>query len=201
MKLPFAEACEENKQVIAEVLRPYMQIGTEVLEVGSGTGQHAVFFAEQFPQSHWQTSDRQDCIEGLRARIDATGLTNTPDPLMLDVCGNWPDDYYDLIFSSNTLHIMDEHSAETFLSRCNQCLKPGGHLIVYGAFNYNQNFTSESNRNFDQCLKERNPSSGIKDFKWVGRIANAAGFKLIDDITMPANNRSLVWRFETLPKQ
>ncbi len=198
MKLPFAEACEENKQVIADVLHPYLQAGTEVLEVGSGTGQHAEFFAAQFPQSHWQTSDRQDYIEGLRARIGAIALSNTPEPLVLDVCGTWPDYCYDLIFSANTLHIMDENSAKSFLSRCNQCLKPGGHLIVYGAFNYNQQYTTESNRNFDQWLKERNPLSGLKDFEWVGGIANTAGFKLVDDIAMPANNRSLVWKFETL---
>ncbi len=201
MKLPYAKACEENKQVIAEVLRPFLQAGGDVLEVGSGTGQHAVFFAEQFPQIYWQTSDRQDCIEGLSARIGTVGLINTPKPLLLHVDGSWPNYRYDLIFSSNTLHIMDKHSAECFLSRCNQCLKPGGHLIVYGAFNYNQGYTSESNREFDQWLQKSDPSSYIKDFEWVEKIVNAAGFKLIDDIAMPANNRSLVWQFETLPKQ
>ncbi|MCP3687473.1 MAG: DUF938 domain-containing protein [Gammaproteobacteria bacterium] len=201
MKLPFAEACEQNKQVIADVLRPYLQAGSEVLEVGSGTGQHAVFFAEQFPQSYWQTSDRLDCIEGLRARISSTAMANTPEPLVLDVCDNWPDYCFDMIFSSNTLHIMDESNAKSFLSCCNQCLKPDGHLIVYGAFNYNQEFTSESNRNFDNWLKARNPSSGIKDFEWVDQLANSAGLKLIHDIAMPANNRSLVWKLETFPPQ
>ncbi len=201
MTLPFAEACEENKHVIADVLHPYLQAGIEVLEVGSGTGQHAVFFAELFPQSCWQTSDQQDCIEGLRARINASALSNTPEPLVLDVCDSWPDYRFDMIFSSNTLHIMDESKAENFLSRCNQSLKPDGHLIVYGAFNYYQQFTSESNRNFDNWLKARNPSSGIKDFAWVAQIANTAGFKFIDDIAMPANNRSLIWKLETFPPQ
>ena len=198
MNLPYSEACEQNKDVILEVLKDYFQPGTEILEVGSGTGQHAVYFAGLYTHIAWQTSDQAEYLPGIKACVDDAGLKNLPDPLLLDVCQPWPEASYDLIFSANTLHIMNDIAASAFLSQCHKRLKPGGHLIIYGPFNYNNAYTSQSNRNFDQWLKSRDPASGIKHFEWVNELAIEAGFRLIDDFGMPANNRSLVWQLEPL---
>jgi len=199
MNLPFSEACEQNKDVILKVLKDYLQPGIKVLEVGSGTGQHAVYFASSCPQIHWQTSDQAEYLPGIKTWVDDAELDNLPEPILLDVCQQWPDARYDLIFSANTLHIMDENTANTFISKCHEYLKPGGNLIIYGPFNYNNAYTSDSNRNFDQWLKNRDPASGIKHFEWVNQLAAETGFRLVDDFTMPANNRSLVWQLEPLP--
>ena len=199
MNLPYSEACEQNRDVILKVLIDYMQPGIKVLEVGSGTGQHAVYFAGSHPQIHWQTSDQAEYLPGIKAWVDDAELGNLPEPILLDVCQQWPNSQYDLIFSANTLHIMDDIAASRFISHCHKCLKPGGNLIIYGPFNYNNAYTSESNRNFDQWLKNRDPASGIKHFEWVNQLAIESGFRLIDDFTMPANNRSLVWQLEPLP--
>ena len=198
MNLPYSESCEQNKDVILDVLKDYLQPGVEVLEVGSGTAQHAVYFASLNPQIHWQTSDQDEYLPGIKARVNNAGLKNTPEPIRLNVCESWPDARYDLIFSANTVHIMDDIAVSAFISHCHECLKPGGHLIIYGPFNYNNAYTSQSNRDFDQWLKNRDPASGIKHYEWVNELASAAGFRLVDDINMPANNRSLLWQFEPL---
>lgn len=199
MNRPYSEACEQNKFVILDVVRSYLKPGIEVLEIGSGTGQHAIFFAEQNPSIVWQTSDRPEYINGIKSWLEFAGLNNIVQPLVLDVCELWPARTYDLIFTANSLHIMDETEAEQCILNAARVLKPGGYLIVYGPFNYNGHFTSESNRNFEQWLKQQNPKSGIKDFEWANEIATIAGLELIDDVAMPANNRILIWQHETLP--
>ncbi len=198
MNLPYAESCDQNRDVIYEVLKDYLQPGAEALEVGSGTAQHAVYFAGLNPQVEWQTSDQAEYLSGIKARIEHAGLNNLADPVLLNVCQKWPESRYDLIYSSNTLHIMDDITATAFIKHCNKCLKPGAHLIIYGPFNYHNAYTSESNQNFDLWLKSRDPTSGIKDFEWVNEMATKSGFHLIEDVKMPANNRSLVWQFEPL---
>jgi len=198
MNMPYAESCDQNKDVIHEVLRDYLQPHIEVLEIGSGTGQHAVYFAGLNPQIHWQTSDQAEYLAGIKAWVEDAGLENLAEPVLLDVCQSWPEASYDLIFSSNTLHIMDDIAAAAFIKHCNKCLKPGGHLIIYGPFNYNNAYTSESNQSFDLWLKSRDPASGIKHFEWVNEMASETGFRIIEDVKMPANNRSLVWKLEPL---
>ena len=199
MNRPYSESCEQNKFVIHDVIQNYLKPGVEVLEIGSGTAQHAIFFAEQNPLVVWQTSDRSEYIDGIRNWLDFAGLNNITQPLTLDVCGIWPEQGYDLIFTANSLHIMSVAEAEQCIINSARVLKSGGYLIVYGPFNYNGNFTSESNRNFEQWLKQQNSKSGIKDFEWVNKIATISGLKLIDDVGMPANNRILIWQHETLP--
>ena len=198
MNRPYSEACEQNKFVILDVIRNYLKPDIEVLEIGSGTAQHAIFFAEQNPSIVWQTSDRSEYIDGIKNWLDFAGLSNLAQPLVLDVCELWPEQSYDLIFTANSLHIMGEAEAEQCIINSVRVLKHGGYLIVYGPFNYNGQFTSESNRNFEQWLKRQNPKSGIKDFEWVNEIATIAGLKLVDDVAMPANNRILIWQHETL---
>jgi SAM-dependent methyltransferase len=198
MNRPYSESCEQNKFVILDVIRAYLNPGIEVLEIGSGTGQHAIFFAEQNPSIYWQTSDRPEYIDGINNWLDFAGLKNLAQPLVLDVCKLWPDQTYDLVFTANSLHIMGKPEAEQCIINSARVLRPGGYLIVYGPFNYDGHFTSESNRNFEQWLKQQNPESGIKDFEWADEIATIADLKLIDDIAMPANNRILIWQHETL---
>jgi cyclopropane fatty-acyl-phospholipid synthase-like methyltransferase len=194
---PFAESCEQNKAVIYEAIEPYLLDGIEVLEIGSGTGQHAVHFAAMTPGIIWQTSDLAENMAAINAWISDSQLSNLPEPLELDVNSQWMDKTYDMMFSANTFHIMNQDQVEQFLLRCTACLKAGGHLIVYGPFNYQDSYTSPSNERFDGWLKTRDPESGIKHFEWIDTNARQSGLRLVNDIAMPSNNRILIWRHET----
>lgn len=198
MSRPFSESCEQNKDVILSVIGSYLQSEVKVLEIGSGTGQHAVHFARRYPEVIWQTSDMQENLPGIRSWLASEQLQNLPEPIELDVGDYWPADSFDMIFSANALHIMGQPEVEQFFAGCGLQTEPGGHLLVYGPFNYNGNYSSDSNRQFDQWLKARNPQSGIKHFEWVNELATIGGFILVDDIEMPANNRTIVWQRETL---
>ena len=133
MSLPCSEACEQNRQVIFDAIEPWLR--GDVLEIGSGTGQHAVFFAGQRPDIVWQTSDRAQNLRGIRAWIEDSGLTNLPPPLELDVCADWPDASFDLVFSANCFHIMDERAVAASIRGAGRVLRAGGALAVYGPFN------------------------------------------------------------------
>lgn len=196
---PYSESCDQNKLPIQAVIEPYLKDGASVLEIGSGTGQHAQFFAAQLPEITWQTSELAENLSGIRAWLSEAQLSNTPDPIELDVTSSWPEDRFDLLFSANTFHIMNHDQVEQCLLRCVECLEPDGYLIVYGPFNYNGSYTSTSNERFDHWLKSRDPKSGIKDYEWLEQVAHKSGLRLIEDVTMPANNRTLVWTYETFP--
>ena len=194
---PFSESSEQNKAVIYDAIEPYLLDGIEVLEIGSGTGQHAVHFAAMTPSIIWQTSDLAENLPAINAWINDSQLSNLPEPLELDVNSPWVDRSYELMFSANTFHIMNQDAVEQFLLRCTGCLIAGGHLIVYGPFNYQGGYTSPSNEQFDGWLKARDPQSGIKHFEWANAIASESGLQLVSDIAMPSNNRTLIWRHET----
>jgi cyclopropane fatty-acyl-phospholipid synthase-like methyltransferase len=194
---PFSESCEQNKAVIFEAIQPYLLDGIEVLEIGSGTGQHAIHFAAMAPGITWQASDLAENMPAINAWISDSLLSNLPEPLELDVNSQWMDKTYDLMFSANTFHIMNQDQVEQFLLRCTACLTAKGHLIVYGPFNYQGSYTSPSNEHFDGWLKTRDPQSGIKHFEWVDAIARESNLRLVNDIAMPSNNRILIWRHET----
>jgi cyclopropane fatty-acyl-phospholipid synthase-like methyltransferase len=191
---PIAPACERNQGPILEVLRQYFPDRRRVLEVGSGTGQHAVFFAPAFPNAVWQTSDVAENLPGIRMWLYEAALPNLPPPLTLDVTGAWPNAHFDAVFSANSLHIMPWEAVELFFAGVGSVLEAGGILAVYGPFNYRGSYTSDSNRDFDGWLKQRSALSGIRDFEAVDRLANGIGCQLVKDHTMPANNRLLVWR-------
>ncbi len=195
MNLPFAEACEQNKRVILDAIRPFMC--GQVLEIGSGTGQHAVYFAAEAPDIVWQTSDVADNLAGIRAWIRQSELDNLPPPLELDVLGAWPDGSWDFAFSANTFHIMHAEMVMACMRGVGQVLAPGAAFAVYGPFNYSGRHTSESNASFDAFLRSRDPGSGIRDFEWLDELAGEAGMALADDIAMPANNRTIVWKKRT----
>ena len=192
---PFAPACERNSDPILEVLREHFADRRNVLEIGSGTGQHAVHFCAALPHLIWQTSDRAENLPGIRAWLDEAGLRNTPPPIELDVAeGNWPAVRYDAIFSANTLHIMSWREVETLFAALPTLSGGDAKLAIYGPFNYGGRYTSASNAAFDESLKARAPHMGIRDMEAVDQLARMAGFALLKDVAMPANNRTLIWQ-------
>ncbi|MFN0162609.1 MAG: DUF938 domain-containing protein [Burkholderiales bacterium] len=191
---PFSVACERNRDPILEVLRDHFGAVKSVLEIGSGTGQHAVHFAAALPHLTWQCSDRAEYLGGIRLWLDEAALANTPAPLALDVGGVWPTARFDAVFSANTLHIMAFAEVETFFAALPAVMAGDALLTVYGPFNYDGRFTSDSNARFDEWLKARGAHQGIRDFAAVDALARKAGLTLIEDRAMPANNRAVVWR-------
>jgi cyclopropane fatty-acyl-phospholipid synthase-like methyltransferase len=192
---PFSPASERNRDPILEVLRVHFAQARQVLEIGSGTGQHAVHFAAAMPWLSWQCSDRADYLPGIRAWLGEAALPNTPMPMELDVAqGPWPPRSFDAAFSANTLHIMGWSEVEACFAGLGATLAADATLAVYGPFNYHGEFTSDSNRAFDASLKSRDPRMGIRDVEKVDRLAQAIGLRLVDDVAMPANNRCRVWR-------
>ncbi|MFN3164687.1 MAG: DUF938 domain-containing protein [Pseudohongiellaceae bacterium] len=195
--MPFSQACENNKLPILEVLKRHLETGLNrhtLLEIASGTGQHAAFFAAALPFLTWQATETSDNLEILRPRIADAELPNLPTPQALDVNGQWPMGIVDAVFSANSLHIISTRSVENFFMGVGLQLRAGGLLFVYGPFKYDEQFTSESNDRFDDWLKERDPASGIRDFEWVNDLATKAGLDLLEDNPMPANNQLLVWK-------
>jgi cyclopropane fatty-acyl-phospholipid synthase-like methyltransferase len=191
---PFSAASERNREPIAAVLRPWFEDRRHVLEIGSGTGQHAVHFAGAMPHLIWQSSDRADYLPGIRLWLDEAGLPNTPAPLELDVMEAWPCWRYDAIYSANTLHIMAWHEVEAFFASLPGCTTDDACVAVYGPFNIDGQFTSESNAAFDRELKMRASHMGIRDTAEVDALAASVGFDLAEDVAMPANNRLRLWR-------
>jgi len=193
--LTFSEACERNKDPILQVLRPWLANCSRVVEVGAGTGQHAVHFARQLPHLDWQPTDRREYLPGMVARIAAEGTANLRPPMELDVMQDeWPPFAADAVYSANTLHIMSWPEVEAFCRGVGRILGEGGLLAVYGPFRYAGRFTSDSNAVFDRSLRSRDPASGIRDFEAVNVLAAAQGLALEADHAMPANNHLLVWR-------
>lgn len=194
---PSAPACERNRAPILAVLRDHFIDRARVLEIGSGTGQHAVHFAAAMPWLAWQCSDRAESLPGIRSWLDEAGLPNTPPPLALDVArGPWPAARFDAVFSANTLHIMDWGEVEACFAGIARVLAGPATVVVYGPFKYAGVHTSDSNRDFDGWLRTRDPRSGVRDFEAVDALAGAAGLQLVADTPMPANNRCLVWTLQ-----
>lgn len=191
---PFSQACEENKRVILEVTAPLFESARRLLEIGSGTGQHAAFFAAAMPHLTWQSSDISQHLPGIRRWIADAHRPNLPPPLELDVLHHWPTDTFDSSFSANTAHIMSMPAVAAMLTGVGHVLEPGGAFALYGPFNYDGQYTSQSNADFDVWLKRRDPRSGIKAFETVDTLARANGLAFEADHPMPANNRILVWR-------
>jgi len=195
LEKPYAPACDKNKKPILDVLKKVFDKPCEVVEVGSGTGQHAVYFAENLPHLIWQPTDQSVYLSGISLWVDAAGLKNIRAPLELDVRQNdWPVERVEALFSANTLHIMSWKSVEIFYERLGCYLQSGAKFCSYGPFNINGQFTSESNATFDQWLKERDPLSGIRDLEALVALGEKVGLILEENRPLPANNRLLVWR-------
>jgi SAM-dependent methyltransferase len=201
--LPHSEACERNREPILALLRVAFAGRRRVLEIGSGTGQHAVHFAAAMPWLRWQPTERAPLIQGLAARVALQGTPNLLPPAELDVLDPaWPrplapdDRGWDAAFTANTLHIMSRSEVEQFFVGVDLALEAQALLAVYGPFRYAGRYTSESNARFDEMLRTRDPASGIRDAEWIDALAAARGFVLVADHAMPANNQLRLWRRE-----
>lgn len=195
MGKPFAESCEQNRDPILAVLRRVFVDRCEVLEIASGTGQHAVYFGAALPHLTWRTSELPASHAGIRAWLNEAALANVIAPVALDVNDPaWPVERVDAVFNANTVHIVAWPAVQRMFSGIGRVLAPGGLLCLYGPFNYHGTFTSESNARFDAWLKSRDPASGVRDFEALDHLAGEQGLRLIEDIEMPVNNRTLVWR-------
>jgi cyclopropane fatty-acyl-phospholipid synthase-like methyltransferase len=196
--LPCSQACENNQDPILAVLRNAMARQRHVLEIGSGTGQHSVYFAPQLPQLVWQTSDLPEHHAGIQAWHTAHPAPNLRAPLPLDLnTALWPqtaDGAFDAVFTANTLHIITWPLAQRLVALVGAHLPAGGIFAVYGPFNYGGQFTSDSNRAFDAWLRQRDTQSGIRHFEDVQALAQRHGLQLLQDHAMPANNRTLVFQ-------
>ena len=199
--LPFSPACENNKEPILGHLREVFAEVQEVLEIGSGTGQHAVWFATHLPWVTWQPTEIPASLAIPRPRCEASGLDNLRAPKALDVCDEpWSLPVPDGIFTANTLHIMPMSSVRAFFRALGAGAAVGTRLAVYGPFNYGGQYTSHSNAQFDASLRARAPHSGIRDSEEIDPLARAAGFWQCADHSMPANNRMLVWQRQAVPR-
>lgn len=194
MELPYAPACDRNREPILAVLREAFAGCREVLEVGSGTGQHAVHFAAVLRHLTWQCSDRDENLPGIRAWLAQAALPNTPEPLAFDVNGPWPTHRYDGIFSANTLHIMAWPEVERLFAGLPGLMAPDAIVAIYGPFNIGGRYTHENNAAFDASLKARAPHQGIRALEAVDALAQHADLVLVENRAMPANNRCLVWK-------
>ncbi|MEE4186277.1 MAG: DUF938 domain-containing protein [Gammaproteobacteria bacterium] len=191
----FSAACERNKGPILEVLQRWLTAARTVLEIGSGTGQHAVYFARRLPWLEWQPTDTGDYLDVLRGALGADRPPNLRAPLELDVRRSpWPAAETDAVFTANTLHFMSLAAVESLFSGCARVLPAERLLLVYGPFRYGGEYTAPSNARFDEWLKAGHPERGVRDFEWVQAVAGDCGFELRADIAMPANNQLLVWR-------
>lgn len=199
MNIAFSQSCERNKEPILDVLKLYLSEGN-LLEVGSGTGQHAVFFAKHFPNIQWVCTDLEENHSGIKSRIESESLTNIHGPKVFKIGrDDFPDKKpYQYVFTANTLHIISWKEVKTLLKLLGKRLREGSLAMFYGPFNFNGEYTTESNKDFDQWLKENHGAlSGIRNFENILNVMNNNGFKLLKNHEMPANNHLLV--FERLP--
>lgn len=194
MNKPYSESCDQNREPILSVIQPLLADRASLLEIGSGTGQHAVYFAAKMPHLTWHTSDCAEYLAGIQAWMADAKLENLKSPFTLDVsASNWPERSFDAVFSANTAHIMHWRDVEALFAGVGKVLSNGGGFMLYGPFNYKRQYTSESNERFDGWLKSRDPESGIRDFEDLCDLAELAGMELQQDFEMPDNNRILYW--------
>jgi cyclopropane fatty-acyl-phospholipid synthase-like methyltransferase len=196
-RVRLSEAADRNKGPILEIIAREFAHTRRVLEIGSGTGQHALYFAARLPHISWQPSDTGEYLPALREHLRQEGGANLRAVIELDV-RTWPraavDGPVDGVFSANTLHIMSWTSVQDFFRGVGSVLGIPGVLCVYGPFRYGGRYTSESNATFDSYLRNRDPHSGIRDFEALDELARQQGLALAADHAMPANNQLLVWK-------
>jgi SAM-dependent methyltransferase len=192
--LPMSEACERNKEPILGVLRETFARSIQVLEIGSGTGQHAVHFARHLTHLAWHATEQLAYLPDLAARIETEGTRNLRAPTVLDVRQSvWPLRAVDAVFTANTLHIMSWPGVQALFHGVGNVLTPAGVLCIYGPFRYEGRYTSDSNREFDAMLRGRDPDSGLRDVRALVELAAPLGLTLVNDHDLPAFNRLLVF--------
>lgn len=193
---PFSPSCERNKEPILKILKEVL--GSEphnLLELGSGTGQHAAFFAQELPNIQWTCSDVLGNHAGIHAWLDEAKLENLKVPVEFEIGkDDFPTGNFDVVFTANTFHIMSWEKCQQFIELCGANLSKDTLVIIYGPFNYGGDYSSESNAQFDIWLKERDSESAIRDFEAVCELMKKQGFDLENDFVMPANNRTLLFK-------
>jgi hypothetical protein len=192
---PFSPACERNRDPILLVLSECFAHTRRVIEIGSGTGQHAAYIAAALPHLIWQCSERADRLPGIRQWLDEAGLSNTPQPIALDVGSpDWPRPPFDAAFTANTLHIMSWPEVEAMFAGLDQTLTADARLVIYGPFRRGGLPTSESNKEFDAKLRAEASHMGIRDLEEVNALAVGIGLHQMTVIEMPANNLCVLWQ-------
>lgn len=191
----FAPACERNKEPILGVLKEIIADKSLVLEIGSGTGQHASYFAQNLQCVRWQPSELSNCLDSIREYRLEIGVNNFLEPIVLDLLQpSWPIDHADAVVCINTVHIIEWEAVENLFSGVERVLTTDGLFFVYGPYQYRDRALEPSNAKFDQWLKTRDSRSGIREFEAVNHLARQHGLDLVEDRPMPANNRSIWWR-------
>lgn len=193
---PYSPACDRNKDPILEVLRDViLDSDRRLLEIGSGTGQHAVYFASNFPKVEWYPTDVSANLKGISMWMSEAKLNNIQPPQRVEIGKDeLPKLKFDLVFTANTFHIMHWKECKSLIKQFGGRLREGARVVIYGPFKYQGNFTSPSNEEFDKTLKKRDPLSGIRNFEDVNNAMIKNGFELMMDVPMPANNQTLVYR-------
>ena len=194
-------AADNNKSVIAQVLRDWLPARATVLEIGSGSGQHAIHIGRTLTHVFWQPTEHPDRLEILASNLARYVPSNVWAPMRLDLAKDeWPNRSVDCVFSANVIHIVSEPLGERLIVGGAQAAGANGLFVLYGPFTYHGEFTTDSNRDFDQWLKDRDEKSGIRSFEWVERIAEREGMTLVEDRAMPANNQCLIFRKMVAPQ-
>lgn len=192
---PSSEACERNREPILHVIKHWFIAPGDVLEIGGGTGQHAVYFAAALPHLMWTVTDREENLPGIRLWVEEAKLPNLRGPLRLDVEDEpWPITSTHYAYSANTAHIMSWPAVERMFEGVARTLPSEGTFCLYGPFNRDGQYTSDSNRAFDAWLKARDPTMGVRNDRDLIDLAARCGLSFAADHSMPARNRLLVWR-------
>ncbi len=192
---PFVAASDRNKQPILEQLSKILPGSCEVLEIGSGWGQHAAHFCHAMPGLIWQPTDRIDKLPALKEQVEIRGIKSIRPPFALDVLNDeWPSGPYDAVYTANTAHIMPWPAVIATIAGASACLVDGGIFCVYGPFNVERQYTSRGNEEFDTRLKEMDPERGIRDLEELENAGHEHQMILKECISMPANNLLLVFR-------
>lgn len=192
----YSPAAENNKSAILSVLENYLSDGDRVLEIGSGSGQHAIHVSASLQNIQWQPSDQAVALPLLRANIREYGSPNLSEPIELNLA-RLPESSQtpvQCVYSANVMHIVSKPLGDQLIRWAADILVDWGYLILYGPYKYDGDFTTQSNTDFDLWLKNRDPHSGIRDFEWVSQLATQAGLCLVEDYSMPANNQCLIFR-------
>ena len=191
----FSQAADNNKTPILNTLSEWLSNDELVLEIGSGSGQHAIHIAKALQKIRWQPTEHPRALQSLINNISSFGSPNILAPESLDLAAvEWPTESVDCVYSANVIHIIDETLGRRLIETAAESLRAGGLLALYGPFKYQGNFTTVSNAEFDDWLKDRNPKSGIRDFEWVMELAKDSGLTFVEDRSMPANNQFLAFR-------
>lgn len=199
MTIPFSASADRNKEVIGDALAGWLERVSTVVEIGSGTGQHAVYLGARFPGLRWQPTDRRDNLAAIERRRADAAVPNVLAAVELDVGadGGTPDQQFDMAYSANTAHIMSLSEVEKMFSIVGQWLCAGGVFALYGPFHYAGEHTADSNLQFDRMLRQQAAHMGVRDKLLLDEFAATAGLRSIEDLEMPSNNRIVVWQRES----